>query len=194
MLVEISDLFGMMEPHWLEWPIDSTLDSRPDDQSLREGAPNEFFFPMKEWDWSKGYFVRTKTLGENAGTKTGVSVELRSHKERSPIYSVSLDGDVWGWSHIRNWALLFAYTLKDGHTPFLKNGGTTIRRPGQSGIYLPLPLGRLCAILGDGPAGPVLGEGGSCVREYVYPLGRAFLERLSDLLPACRDEEPQASA
>src|SRR5205085_8267831 len=118
-LKHISEALGLSPPRWLEWPIDSELDLRPDDQGLRDGAPHDSFFPMKVWDWSQGRFIRVDTLGPSSMQESDVSVELRSHRERCPIYSVSFEGTDWGWTHIRNWALLFAYALRDGHPPLI---------------------------------------------------------------------------
>jgi len=186
-LKNISDALGLAPPRWLKWPIDAALDLRPDDQGLRDGAPHDFFYTVKAWDWSKGKFSRVETLDSPSQQGSDVSVELRSHRDRCPVYSVSLDGAAWGWTYIRNWALLFAYALKDGSPPFAIYPGVPIRRPGHIGVYLPLPVGRLCAVLGDGLAGPLLGQDGISVREYLYPLGRTYLEMLNHLLPVRHD-------
>lgn len=189
-LDNISEVLGLSPPRWLKWPVDSAFNLRPDDQGLRDGAPHEFFSPMKVWDWTMGRFVRVETLGPTSGQESDVSVELRSHRERCSIYSVSLDETPWGWTHIRNWALLFAYALKDGRPPLAMRAGGPICRPGHIGVYLPLPVGRLCAVLGEGPSGPILGQDGVSVQQYVYPLGRAYLEKLSRWLPVYRDDGP----
>src|SRR5205085_481159 len=89
-LKHISEVLGLSSPRWLKWPIDTTQDLRPDDQGLRDGAPHDFFFPVKVWDWFQGRFVRVETLGSSSVRESDVSVELRSHRERCPIYSVSL--------------------------------------------------------------------------------------------------------
>ncbi len=184
---DISEALGLAPPRWLKWPIDTTLDLRPDDQGLRDGAPSDSFFPVKVWEWSRGIFVRVDPSAHSSRQESGVSVELRSHRERCPIYLVSLDGAAWCWTHIRNWALLFAYSLKDGHSPITMRVGGPIRRPGSIGVYLPLPVGRLCAVFGDGLAGPVIGQDSVSVQEYVYPLGGTYLEKLSRLLPVYCD-------
>lgn len=186
-LKSISNSLGLTTPHWVRWPIDGALDLRPDDQGLRDGAPHEFFFTTKVWDWSCGRFVRVETLNPSPSQESGVSVELRSHRDSCSIYSVSLEGTAWGWTHIRNWALLFAYSLKDGNLPFTMSAEGSIHRSGQIGVYLPLPVGRLCAVLGEGLAGPVLRQDNTSVHEYLYPLGRTYLDALCHLLPVRRD-------
>lgn len=193
-LKNISEVSGLASPRWLKWPIDTALDLRPDDQRLREDAPDDSFLPLKVWDWSQGRFVRAKTLDTSFTQVSGISVEMRSHRERCSIYSMSLEGAVWGWTHIRNWALLLAYELKDGHSPLAMSIGGSINRTGDIGVYLPLPVGRLCAVLGEGLAGPVLRQDAISVQEYVYPLGRTYLEKLSPLLPVYCDNGPEVHA
>lgn len=186
-LKSISNSLGLATPHWLRWPIDAAIDLRPDDQGLRDGAPHDFFLTTKVWDWSCGRFVRVDTLDPSSSQESGVSVELRSHRDSRSVYSASLEGTAWGWTHIRNWALLFAYALKDGTLPFTMSDEGSIRRSGQLGVYLPLPVGRLCTVLGEGLAGPVLGQDSTSVHEYLYPLGRRYLDALCHLLPVRRD-------
>jgi hypothetical protein len=193
-LKNISEATGLAPPRWLKWPIDAALDLRPDDQGLRDGSPHDFFFTVKVWDWSKGRFVRVESLSPSSQQESGVSVDLRSHRERCSVYSVSFEGTAWGWTHIRNWALLFAYVLKDGHSPLTMFAKGPIRRPGDIGVYLPLPVGRLCSVLGEGLAGPMLGQDGVSVQEYLYPLGRTYLEKLSRLLPVHHDNRPEIHA
>jgi hypothetical protein len=186
-LKSISNSLGLATPHWLKWPIDAALDLRPEDQDLRDGAPHEFFFTTKVWDWTCGRFVRVETFGPSSRQESGVSVELRSHRDSCSVYAASLDGTAWCWTYIRNWALLFAYALKDGTLPFTTSAEGSIRRSGQIGVYLPLPVGRLCAVLGEGLAGPVIGQDNTSAHEYLYPLGRTYLNALCHLLPVRRD-------
>jgi hypothetical protein len=192
-LQDISQILDIAPPQWLQWPLDGALDLRPDDQGLREGAPHEFFYRKKAWDWSEGKFVRIQSSLPLPTQGADVSVEIRAHQEHCPIYPVILGEAVWGWTHIRNWALLFAYVLKDGYAPLKREPRGRIRRKGPAGVYLPLPIGRLCAVLGDGLSGPILGQGAS-VAEYVYPLAPDYLEALSHLLPVNRNSKPKAYA
>jgi hypothetical protein len=181
----ISDRTGISPMRWLRWPsADGAvegLDVRPEVQQLRETPVSETFVPAEQWNWALGRFVREK-FG-----KTGIRVQRRASEEHASVYVVVVSGTDWYWTYIRNWALLMAEYLNavlyDEEAPvFTSVGDGPILRHDEAYIYLPLPVGRLCAVLGNGLSGPTLGNDGSTVDGYVYPLGREYREPLGDWL------------
>jgi hypothetical protein len=184
-LSEISAELGLVSPRWLRWPVtepaEGALDVSPgyQQEELREGAAPEGFAVEGRWDWYLGRFVAVSP-GEERSRGRGVRVEKRTHRERAAIYVVVVDGEEWAWTYARNWALLLAYSLDEESPPFSFGGPRSpIIRPEREGVYLPLPIGRLCAVLGDGLAGPVLGSGGTTVEEYRYPIGFGYRRSLA---------------
>jgi hypothetical protein len=179
-LQRLSDELALDRPGWLKWPV--AFDLRPDDQGLHESAPHESFQTKALWDWTLSSFVRLP-FGAPSKITEGVAIEIRYHPERCSIYVVLLDGKAIAWTHIRNWALLYAYSLKEGRSPFELNSGEPIKRSGGGGIYLPLPLGRLCSVIGAGLSGPKLNNEDVPV-EYCYPLGESYREEIRRMIPA----------
>lgn len=117
--------------------------------------------------------------------KGGIRIQRRSHPEHSSLYVVVADGEDEAWTYIRNWALLYAEYLNkdlfDEDAPvFTARPDGPIVRDDEAYIYLPLPVGRLCAILGDGLSGPVLGQSEQNVEGYVYPIPNRFREPLEE--------------
>lgn len=183
-LRDISSDLGLTPPRWLRWPVptigDETLDMSPGYQQdeLREGAAPESFAVEGRWNWFSGRFIPVPASSPRL-PGGGINVEKRTHRERSSVYVVLVEGEEWAWTYARNWALLLAYSLDEESPPFLLRSRYPIVRPGGEGVYLPLPIGRLCAVLGDGLAGPVLGSGGAKVEEYRYPLAFGYRQALA---------------
>lgn len=148
-------------------------------KELREGAAPDGFATESRWNWYSGRFVAVSP-GEDRSRGRGIRIEKRTHQERSPIYVVLVDGEEWAWTYARNWALLLAYSLDEESPPFVFEPRSPITRPECEGVYLPLPIGRLCAVLGDGLAGPVLGGDGTKVEEYRYPMAVGYRRRLAE--------------
>ncbi len=191
-LREVSDDLGLAPPRWLRWPEGSKaeggLDVRPSSQGLHVDAPPDSFVTEARWDWYLGRFVKERR------PRLGIRVERRTHPERSSLYVVVVDGEDRQWSYSRNWALLFAYALDEESPIFSLRTRRPILRSERADVYLPLPVGRLCATLGSGLAGPVLGSDETRVEEYRYPLGldyqRALTGWISDI--GCLDFGEQA--
>lgn len=184
-LQEISTDLELPPPKWLRWPTESVtveaVEVRPDQQGLREDPVPDSFETVDRWDWYQGRFVREKR------PSLGIRVQRRTHPERSSIYVVVVDGEDYCWSYIRNWPLLLAYLLDrewlDEDDPIFKARlGGPIVRPREADVYLPLPVGRLCTVLGDGLAGPFLSSDGTMVEGYRYPLGLGYRRALADWL------------
>lgn len=188
----ISADLNLAEPRWLRWPFfgPAGLDLRPEAQALRDGAPHGSFETEARWDWNAATFLSSRSTGGSQPLELGVVVERRSHRERSAVYVVLIDGQPWGWTHIRNWALLHAYALRDGCAPFESCPSAPISRSLNAGVYLPLPLGRLCAILGDGLSGPKLSPDGISVDTYRYPVPPAISASFGHFLPVRHAENP----
>ncbi|WP_166398837.1 hypothetical protein [Rubrobacter marinus] len=183
-LSEISAELGLAPPRWLRWPLggsaEGALDVSPgyQQEELREGAAPAGFATEGRWNWYSGRFVAVSP-DEGRSRGGGVRVEKRTHRERATIYVVLVDGEEWAWTYARNWALLLAYSLDEESPPFVLEPRSPIARPEREGVYLPLPIGRLCAVLGDGLAGPVLGSDGATVEEYRYPMAFGYRRRLA---------------
>lgn len=181
----ISNRADLSPMRWLRWP-DTTedggsLDVRPDMQKLREEPVSATFEPVKQWNWARGRFVAEK-FG-----KRGIRVQRRSSPEHASVYVVVVDGEDWYWTYIRNWALLLSEylnaTMYEEEAPvFTAIESGPLFRHDEAYIYLPLPVGRLCAVLGSGLSGPTLSEDGRTVDGYVYPLGLGYREALRDWL------------
>jgi hypothetical protein len=181
LVTRLSLTHGLGPPQWLMWPTlgpsGLELDSRQ--QALREGAAPESFEIEARWDWEEARFVHPAEEAQNPA-RSGVTIEARTHREHCRVYVVVVDGNDHAWTYIRNWALLLAHSLADSPT-FEANADSPLARRG-GGVYLPLPVGQLCAVLGDGLSGPKLGEE---TWEYVYPLGQSYREAMEAALPCC---------
>lgn len=172
---------GLGPSEWLEWSdittIPRTLDVRLAIDALPRTVPPESFRTDAVWDWKRVTFSR------GAVTRDGrITLERRIHRDFSTIYVVIEDGHPVQWTYSRSWALLIAHTKK-GSQPFHSSGTGTIWSQGLSPVHLPLALGRLCSVIGEGVPGPqrVFGPGGELRR--IYPFGRRFKSILERVLP-----------
>ena len=113
-----------------------------------------------------------------------IVVERRGQGKRAPIYVVLDHGNPVGWSYSRTWALLDASERRQ-QPPFALTSDGVLRVPGRSPLHLPLPLARLCAVVGMGLPGPELEEHGSQidVRAYVYPFGPQLAQLVKAVIP-----------
>jgi hypothetical protein len=172
---------GLGELKWLAWPrgINTPehlcVDVR--EQDLWTDEPPTGFTLAKVWDWERAEFRRGFSPA-----KTGVQLEQRTHRESCSIYVVFVDGSPKLWTHIRNWALLYAHDLA-GRPPFSLNRAGWLTTTGHSPVHLPLALGRVCAVLGEGLAGPVLDPRSSRVSGYCYPFGRRLAQLVARVIP-----------
>lgn len=183
MLRGISTDLKLAPPRWLRWPVAATagegLDVRPDQQELREGPASDSFVTESRWDWHEGRFVKEER------SSGGIRVQRRTHPEHASVYVVVVAGEDWYWSYVRNWALLLANFLDadllgEDDPIFTAREQGPIVRPREADVYLPLPIGRLCAVLGDGLSGPVLSNDGTAVEGYQYPLGIGYRQSLAE--------------
>lgn len=182
-LEKLSTDLKLASPRWLRWPeVGSTktgLNIRPDQQGLREGPASDSFVTESRWDWYQGRFVK------ETRSSRGIRVQRRTHPERASAYVVVVEGEDWYWTYVRNWALLLAYFLDaellgEDDPIFTARGHAPIVRPREADVYLPLPIGRLCAVLGDGLSGPVLSDDDTTVEGYQYPLGLGYRQALAE--------------
>lgn len=182
-LEKLSIDLKLASPRWLRWPSASptktSLNIRPDQQELREGPASDSFVTKSRWDWYQGRFV-TETRSSR-----GIRVQRRTHPERASAYVVVVDGEDWYWSYVRNWSLLLANFLDadllgEDDPIFTARKHGPIVRPREADVYLPLPIGRLCTVLGDGLSGPVLSNDGTTVEGYQYPLGLGYRQTLAE--------------
>src|SRR5262249_48127919 len=141
-------------------------------------APPAGFKLVKTWDWETAEFRRDLPC-----SNVGVQLEQRAQRESPSIYVVLIDGLTRLWTHMRNWALLYAHVVA-GHPPFVLDRSGWLTTAGHSPVHLPLPLGQLCAVLGEGLAGPMLDSSTRHVVGYCYPFGRRLTSLMAKVVPA----------
>ena len=177
-LVELSRELGLVEPEYVEWADGKSV---PDifriAGSLRIDPVPDMYLLDAIWCWDTGSFRRRSEISSD------VNVERRRDGHRVPIYVVTRADSVLGWSYYRTWSLLHAYELRG--RPFLKEEEPGVFAiVGDSPLHLPLPLARLCAIIGLGAPGPrVLRADSSKVEAYCYPFGVHLSRLLVPFLP-----------
>lgn len=178
-LLELSTDLGFVQPEYVEWGSGSRL---PDvfqvAGDLRQDPVPPMYAVDAWWCWSTGSFRRNpESIGD-------VSVERRRDGHRVPIYVVCRDGAALGWSYYRTWALLSAHQECD--RPFLKEEEAGVFAIiGDSPLHLPLPLARLCSVVGLGAPGPrVSPADASTVEAYCYPFGSHLSHLLVPFLPS----------
>ncbi|MDI1480408.1 hypothetical protein [Polyangium sp. y55x31] len=178
-LEAVSGAQAFAPPEFLDWP-DTSLD--PEHFAMRDrlsaSPPPEMYEREATWCWKAGAFLRTP---EDPGD---VSIELRKHERRAPVYVVVQDGAACGWSHSRAWALLDAAERR-GRAPFVLDAEGVLRTPPNSLMHLPLPLARLCTVVGGVP-GPRVEGGGSDLQitAYQYPFGKRLIPLVARAVPA----------
>ena len=180
-LRHIGQVSGLDDLEWLDWPrgdaVPGHLHVDVSRQNLWTDAPPLGFDVAKAWDWEAVEFRRCQ-----AADPVGVQLEQRVQRQSCSIYVVLEDGSPRLWTHVRNWALLYAYALA-GRPPFVLDRSGWITTSGHSPVHLPLPLGRLCAVLGEGLAGPTLDPRSQRVVGYCYPFGRRLTSLMSKVVP-----------
>lgn len=179
-----------LEPlEWFAWTqgdgVPEHLDIDVQHQELWTDSPPAGFGRTKSWDWEAAEFRRTAPRND-----AGVQVEQRSRRDSCSIYVVVVEGSPRLWTHLRDWALLYAHALA-GRAPFVLHRSGRLTSTGCSPVHLPLPLGRLCAALGEGPSGPTFDSRTRLVEGYCYPFGRRMRKLVSKAIPETwlKDEE-----
>ncbi len=178
---EIGASAGLGPLQWLEWPRDLEV---PDhlcvdvqEQELWTDAPPSGFSLAKAWAWDEAEFRR-----DLPSSNTGVQLEQRTQRDSCSIYVALVDGCPKLWTHMRNWALLYAHVLAR-RPPFVLNRSGWLTTMGHSPVHLPLPLGRVCAMMGEGLAGPMLNSRTGRIAGYCYPFGRRLTGLLARVIP-----------
>jgi hypothetical protein len=176
---------------WLDWQnVDETpraLDIESALASLRRTEPATSFRRDALWNWDLLTFERGRETPSG-----GIHLERRIHRDFSTIYVV-LDGlEPKAWTYSRSWALLVAYTLR-GEAPFATDGWGLVWSQGRAPVHLPLPVGRLCALIGDGLPGPASGPSPGILR-HVYPFGRRLTALVERVLPSNWSVHPSRRA
>jgi hypothetical protein len=178
---EISRRVGLPEPEWLNLPTAGIAPRHlrvPDElRGLFHGAPPDAYRLDAKWDWRDMVF---RSHAPEAHSDL-VEVERRRHPQRCSIYVVLVDGDPMLWCHLRTWALLRAAELLE-KPAFRVTGNGSVRSPGRSPMHLPLPLGRLCSLVGTGLPGPELSVTGR-VCGYQYHFGSGILPMVREATP-----------
>jgi hypothetical protein len=167
---------SLPESEWLDWPRGSAFPPALDvsaarDALLRTDPPDSYRFDA-DWDWSEGSFYRGRRDTDE------LSLERRAHADASVIYVLTRRDEVLLWTHSRTWALLEAYAIR-GIAPFAHRCGLLTSR-GRAPVHLPLPLGRLCVVIGQALPGPTLGSG---QMRYHYPFGQRLFGLAERVIP-----------
>lgn len=176
----LSAAADLAPPEWLLWGADGDLPNvlrvDIDLQGLRKDTPPEGYSVDRTWDWERRQFVR-------GGVPTGpVRVEQRVHPNSCSIFVVLVGESILVWTYIRNWAMLAAFDAA-GLAPFEIDLNGWVMARGRSPVHLPLPLGRVCAVVGEGVPGPMLDWRKGTVDGYCYPFGRRVTDLVSRILP-----------
>ena len=166
---------------WLSWNdpdhVPDHLRAEVELQELWDDVPSEGYSVAKYWLWDTAEFRRLSRPPEGR-----VRVEQRANRASCSIYVVTVDEAPVLWTYIRNWALLFAYSRADRAPCRLDQRGW-VSTAGRSPVHLPLPLGRLCAVLGEGAPGPMIDSRTKLVEGYCYPFGRRVTELVGSVIP-----------
>jgi len=168
---------------WLDWPSrlvpPSCLDiAAARARILKTEPPNSYRFDAG-WDWSRACFYRGHRSPES------IRLERRLHVDLSAIYVLMRDDQLLLWTHSRAWALLEAYAAR-GVPPFKTESGV-LTSSGQAPVHLPLPVGRLCLLIGEALPGPALD---SAAIHYTYPFGPRLFGLVERVLPPQWIERP----
>jgi hypothetical protein len=176
----IAGAVGLEGPWWLEWPdsrrVPAAFDVDKGYHHLPASEPVRAYKFNASWDWDRFVFDRNAEGLSHAG----VSVERRTHVDGTSIFVVLNVGEVAGWSHFQNWALLYGHEFA-GRPPFVRADSGTLSCAGLSPVHLPLPIARLCGLVGAGLPGPLLVNGK--VTGYQYPFGRRLFPLVSRVIP-----------
>ena len=154
-------------PEFLDWPDLMTLPMGLSvEGEIIRAEPPQIYENVTRWCVVRNSFTHAP---EDTGS---VVVERRTDGRRAPIYVLSGSDGLFGWSYSRTWALLVA-AERGNPPPFRVDRRGVILSTGHSPPHLPLPLARLCAVVGIGLPGPDFEstDGRQSVRTYAYPFG-----------------------
>ncbi len=179
-LEELTRTMAFAPIEFLDWPdIQFVPNHFTVRETLRTSLPPEMYEKDAIWCWKAGAFLRTPA---EPGT---VSIERRRYQALAPIYVIVHEGAERAWSYSRAWALLDA-AERYGHKPFVLDAQGNLRTAPNSPMHLPLPLARLCAVVGAGVPGPVVEGNGNSLRvaTYQYPFGKKLVPLVLRAIPS----------
>jgi hypothetical protein len=166
---------GLGSSEWLEWPDGRTpdcLDIAMARTRLNNSPPPVSFRFDAGWDWARTSFFRGH---RDSGA---VRLERRVHRDSSTIYVILRDDSPLLWTYSRSWALLEGYAARG--TPAFRVERRILTTTGTAPVHLPLPVGRLCVLIGEGLPGPTLE--GTAIR-YSYPFGPRLFKLVERVVP-----------
>lgn len=171
----ISNELDLANPTWVEWPSSGTpAYLEISNTTLRTTPPPEYKVDAC-WNWEKSRFDRFERRSDDGG----VVIERRRHSMRPDVFVVDNGAGTIQWTYSRTWALLEAWKYREG-SPFTEGAVGNLVSTGRETAHLPLPIARICAILGSRCPGPTRSEE---TPTYTYPLGKTLFDRITSLFP-----------
>jgi len=170
----------MDPPEWLSWDsqkIPVTFDAADTLASLHLGEPSDAFKPYQLWDWNAGRFTRYVSVQQEP-----VTLEKRLHKDMTAVYVIRSTNAAWKWTYSREWAVVAAH-ISNGKRPFAKTEHGMAAVAASCSVHLPLPLGRLCTLVGPALPGPRFNANG-VLASYEYPFGDRLAPLVRRVIPA----------
>lgn len=177
---ELSRQLGMEPPEWLSWDskqMPAAFNAAETLASLNSGEPPDGFEPYQLWNWDAGRFTR----GSSAQTEA-ITLEKRLRKDMTAVYVVRSTDAAPKWTYSREWAVLAAH-ISNGKRPFAKTAHGMAAVAGSCSVHLPLPLGRLCTLVGPALPGPRFSVNG-VLASYMYPFGDRLAPLVRRVIPA----------
>jgi len=166
---------------WLAWPdrcrAPQCLSIARIMEDLQGEPPPAAYQQESHWDWDRSQFSRNLATGGG-----GVQIQRRAHQDKERIYVVLRDGEPHLWTYNRTWALLAGFSLRET-PPFTMDQDGSLVSQGLCPVHLPLPLGRLCTIIGNGLPGARFSPGSPEQNQYVYPFGTRLSGLLGTVMP-----------
>lgn len=171
----ISNELDLANPTWVEWPSSGTPAYLEISNTTLRTTPPPVYKVDACWNWEKSRFDRFETRSDDGG----VVIERRRHSMRPDVFVVDDGAGTIRWTYSRTWALLEAWKYREG-SPFTKGAEGDLVSTGRDPAHLPLPIARICTILGSRCPGPT---GSKEAPTYTYPLGKTLFDRITSIFP-----------
>ena len=134
------------------------------DTTESDYASEDTGWSIRHWCWQSERFE----VNAKVPTLNQVSIRKSMQDKFHTVFSIDYDGDVRE-THNENWALFWAYNLAGKNPAKLTADELYIDCP-NAAVFLPLPFGRFCSVVGDGLPGPQTGQTRKYPRDMFTPL------------------------